>query len=76
MKIANYNKGYQGWCDCVIHGTIYITDWEANKILTNNKDNPYMDISGKYFSLGVTATYKIAKNLPKYKDQNYQFKII
>lgn len=76
MKIANYNRGYYHWCDCVIHGTIYVTQAEAKKILNKNKDNPYMDTYKNLFSLGLTATYKIAGKLPKYKDQNYQFKIV
>lgn len=76
MKIANYNRGYQPWCDCVVHGTIYVSSDEAKKIFKQNRDNPYIDVELPLFSLGVTATYKLAGKLPKYKDQNYQFKII
>lgn len=76
MQIKNYNRGYQPWADCVIHGTIYVSKLEAEQILYQYYDNPYTSIQADRFALGVTATNKLAGHLPKYKDQNYQFIVI
>lgn len=77
MKVTNYNKGYQSWCDCVIHGTIYISKDEATKLLNRNVYNPYKDLKLPLFNLGVTETQRYLKSKGvAYREQNYQFKII
>lgn len=76
----------------VIRGTIEVTKDEWNIIKEYLRNSPsksfdYMDIALEraeisyydiFYSLGVTPTEMIFKhfNLPRYKRQNYQFKVI
>ena len=77
LKVTNYNRGYHTWCDCVIHGTIYIPRAEATKLLNRNVYNHYKDLRLPYFSLGMTETQRYLKSKGiDYRLQNYQFKII
>lgn len=77
MKITNYNRGYQSWAQCTIHGTIYVTHDEAIEILNRNIYNPYKTLNFPYFALGITETKNICRIYKlRYKENNYQFKII
>jgi len=73
MKLTNYNRGYQSWCDCVIHGTIYLSKKDFESTLFKEFDNGYTDIhtNNRIACLGVTATRKLFGHLPKFKRANY-----
>lgn len=88
MIVTNYNRGYQSWCDCVIHGTIKVNKKKALDIMAMYLDSPYLrSIINKkglitHFMVGGTATNEIVKRAQiisgreKYRRGNYQFKII
>lgn len=74
MKLTNYYRGYQPWCDCVIHGTIYLSKKDFEATLYKEFDNGYTDIhpNKRTACLGVTATRKLFGHLPKFKRANYR----
>ena len=82
MKLTNYNKGYQEWADCSIHGTIYLTQKEFNTVYTyykrmKNKACSPKQLNWKRLNFGNTATVKIINkfNIKGYKQGNYQIVI-
>ena len=89
MKLTNYNRGFNDFFDCSIHGVIKMTQLEftsvrtwllRSKALFIKRDlDRILQTKHRYFlNIRISATEKLVKkyNLTNYKRGNYIIEVI